>query len=623
MPHLLKPIFTIAICLLAGLTVQGQTVINGYATVTGISGSVLTLSNVNEMGDTFEDGEELIIMQMQDSVIGTNTGNNASFGNLGTIRSAGLFERVTIASHTESGGLPTTITVSGSLANHYKIGVNTQVKIINYPELGSPDYTTTSDLTALAWDGNIGGVLAFSVAGTLTIAHNMNVDGLGFRGAAANGNGSLGCIGATNYRVPTGANQGDKGEGIFRYTDSSHAAGQGHLLNGGGGGGSHNGGGGGGSNFTIGGEGGPGWPNCSPSAGGIGGIDLSTYISANRVFMGGGGGAGEGNNAGAQAAANGGGIILIKADEIRTSSGGCSGIGISASGHSVTSGSPQDGNSGGGAGGSIVFEANNWNVPTSCSLNVEASGGNGGNVAHGNIHGGGGGGGMGTIIYANTVPGNNVTATTNWGVGGANCYTCGLANPGGGTTNSDGVVTTPGGPLPVELLSFVAVLEGDIVSLMWLTASEINNDFFEVEKSVDGQNWEPVALVPGAGNSNKVLQYNAIDAAPYQGLTYYRLIQTDYDGTQSISPTRVINLEEEANIPLLVYPNPTTDYVLVESSAAELKQLRVFNAMGQEMTLMISPTPLSVNRMTVSLQNLTPGVYTFTTPTYQRKLIKQ
>ena len=73
MPHLLKPIFTIAICLLAGLTVQGQTVINGYATVTGISGSVLTLSNVNEMGDTFEDGEELIIMQMQDSVIGTNT----------------------------------------------------------------------------------------------------------------------------------------------------------------------------------------------------------------------------------------------------------------------------------------------------------------------------------------------------------------------------------------------------------------------------------------------------------------------------------------------------------------------------------------------------------------------
>lgn len=607
---------------LAPKSAKSQVTINGYASVTGIAGNVLTLSNVSESSDTFEDGEEIIIMQMQDSVIGGNTGNNASFGSLADIASAGLYEILTIASHTESSGLPNTITISGSTANTYSFSSNSTVQIISYPHLGSPDYTTTNDLTAMAWNGSTGGVLAFAVPGTLTVAHSMSVDGLGFRGAAANGGGSQGCSGGTNFRNTSGANWGDKGEGIFLATNSFHVGGQAPLLNGGGGANSHNGGGGGGGNFSVGGTGGPGWPNCSPTAGGYGGIDLSGHIGVNRIFMGGGGGSGEGNNAGTRAAEDGGGIILIKATEVRTT-GSCGGNTISASGNTVMTGATQDGNSGGGAGGSIVFEVANWNVSASCTLAIVANGGNGGDVSHGNIHGAGGGGGHGAIIYADAQPTTNVTTTTEWGVGGKNCNSCGSANPGGGVTTGDGVVTSPSGPLPIELLNFLARPEGDVVSLMWATASELNNDFFTIQKSVDQTNWETISIVSGAGYSTSVLYYNSIDDQPANGLNYYRLVQTDYDGRQETSPVRAVSFGSEEKLPLLVFPNPASDFLLVESSASELADLHLYNAIGQEITNEVAFTSLSENRIMIDVNGLKSGMYTLSTPSFHQKVIKQ
>ena len=67
-------------------------VINGYAKVTAITGTtLLTVNNIDESGDTFEDGEFAIVMQMQDDVIGVNTNNNSSFGDLNSIGSAGNY----------------------------------------------------------------------------------------------------------------------------------------------------------------------------------------------------------------------------------------------------------------------------------------------------------------------------------------------------------------------------------------------------------------------------------------------------------------------------------------------------------------------------------------------------
>ncbi len=103
----------------------------------------------------------------------------------------------------------------------------------------------------------------------------------------------------------------------------------------------------------------------------------------------------------------------------------------------------------------------------------------------------------------------------------------------GGTNtsvNSESVEYKAGSTLPVELISFTAELEEKSTILNWATASEINNDYFEVERSLDKENFETFAKVEGAGNSNIVLNYSAADNSLSDGVVYYRLKQTDFDG---------------------------------------------------------------------------------------------
>jgi hypothetical protein len=92
--------------------------------------------------------------------------------------------------------------------------------------------------------------------------------------------------------------------------------------------------------------------------------------------------------------------------------------------------------------------------------------------------------------------------------------------------------SAPNTALPVEFLFFTASLNNQKqVVLNWATASELNNDFFTVERSVDGLTWEVVDLVNGSGTTPLRNDYSTIDPRPYSGLSYYRLKQTDFDGT--------------------------------------------------------------------------------------------
>lgn len=86
-------------------------------------------------------------------------------------------------------------------------------------------------------------------------------------------------------------------------------------------------------------------------------------------------------------------------------------------------------------------------------------------------------------------------------------------------------------PLPIKLLSFAANCRDGKALIQWSTASEINNDYFTIEKTYDGVNFEFVAKIKGAGNSNSILNYSYTDNHPGAGKVYYRLSQTDFDGT--------------------------------------------------------------------------------------------
>ena len=94
----------------------------------------------------------------------------------------------------------------------------------------------------------------------------------------------------------------------------------------------------------------------------------------------------------------------------------------------------------------------------------------------------------------------------------------------------DNVSITGNVALPIELLYFKPKYEDDIVKLRWSTASEHNNDYFTIEKSNDGINYEVIKTVPGAGNSTHVIDYYEEDRSLTSSGIYYRLKQTDFDG---------------------------------------------------------------------------------------------
>jgi hypothetical protein len=139
--------------------------------------------------------------------------------------------------------------------------------------------------------------------------------------------------------------------------------------------------------------------------------------------------------------------------------------------------------------------------------------------------------------------------------------------------------------LPIELLYFTAKQEKTSVKLDWATATETNNDYFVVERSLDGTNFSEVFRKKGAGNSVNTLYYNGFDKSPVEGISYYRLKQVDYDAKYKYSNIQSVkfNLADE-ELGLKIYPNPavdsrfTIDYTIGKATAVEVK---FYNPIGQ------------------------------------------
>ncbi len=104
-------------------------------------------------------------------------------------------------------------------------------------------------------------------------------------------------------------------------------------------------------------------------------------------------------------------------------------------------------------------------------------------------------------------------------------------------------------PLPIDLVSFNSEVSLDGVVLKWVVASQVNNDRFEIQKSLDLVNWEIIKTVTGAGNSNTQMSYSILDQNPSKGYSYYRLNQVDHDGVNEIfSPIAVYVKEDRKQV---------------------------------------------------------------------------
>ncbi len=119
---------------------------------------------------------------------------------------------------------------------------------------------------------------------------------------------------------------------------------------------------------------------------------------------------------------------------------------------------------------------------------------------------------------------------------------------------------TGGNPsvLPVDLLYFEADLVEDQVFLSWATTSELNNDYFTIERSADGKNFEPLIRIDGNGDSEELILYESVDEWPLVGLNYYRLKQTDFDGKYSYSAIVAVKYTSVRPLSMEIFPNPVT-----------------------------------------------------------------
>jgi endoglucanase len=136
------------------------------------------------------------------------------------------------------------------------------------------------------------------------------------------------------------------------------------------------------------------------------------------------------------------------------------------------------------------------------------------------------------------------------------------------------------GSLPVTLLVFNANISSDkTVILKWETTSEKNNDFFVVEKSNNGKDFQRIGVVKGSVNSSLVNSYNFVDMQPSEGTNYYRLKQVDLDG--SISYSEVINIENNSSNGITIFPNPSNNVITINLTSGNISQIQIYDLLGK------------------------------------------
>lgn len=208
------------------------------------------------------------------------------------------------------------------------------------------------------------------------------------------------------------------------------------------------------------------------------------------------------------------------------------------------------------------------------------------------------------------------------GVGSANVsgYITSTSTPSAFNSFSDFALANENGgnnSLPIQLISFNVNQNQKNIDFQWETKSEINNDFFTVEYSIDGVTFFDIANIDGAGTSSiqNIYEYD-YENNSLEGLVYFRLKQTDYDGLVSYSPIISKQIENE-KIDFKIYPNPTTDYFTIVDENHDILKVELFNQMNSRIELPES------NSNTYYVSNLSSGVYFVRITTLTQAVVKE
>ncbi len=186
--------------------------------------------------------------------------------------------------------------------------------------------------------------------------------------------------------------------------------------------------------------------------------------------------------------------------------------------------------------------------------------------------------------------------------------------PGLGMIDANNDFGAFGAVLPIELVFFKAEPIGNHVKLTWVTAAEVNNDFFTLENTTDALSFNTVTTVEGAGNSHSMIEYTYIDENPIAGASYYRLKQTDYDGNYEYSKLVSVQIDQPETYDFAVYPNPAIDndiFISFEDYKDKELMVALCDPMGKVVfsKIVLTEEDGSVYIAQDNMVNLNPGIY--------------
>lgn len=136
--------------------------------------------------------------------------------------------------------------------------------------------------------------------------------------------------------------------------------------------------------------------------------------------------------------------------------------------------------------------------------------------------------------------------------------------------------------LPIELIEYSAENKTNSIILTWTTLSERENDYFLVQRSKDGAYWEEIGKIKGAGTSSIEKTYNFVDENPFMGVSYYRLVQYDFNGLSSDLGTESVSF---VSTNYLIYPIPVNKTMFLEGYDLEKSIVKVFNSVGEQIEI--------------------------------------
>jgi gliding motility-associated-like protein len=532
----LNRILIILFTLVLSLNVKGQEYIGSDTLNTYYKVSAVNASSVICAGEDLSDlspGDKVLMIQMTggefSAPFNVDAVNNIDAG----AGAAGKYEFLSVLDANNSTKV---VSFTAVLKNTYS--ASEKIQLVKVYEATSA--TVSSTLSAPAWDGDRGGILAMVILEKLSLNANIDVSAKGFRGADPL-NFSLVCrpsiASDTFYFVAGSVNKGGlKGEGLVS-TSFIYTIGPGNSITGGGGGAGKFGGGGGGSNYRSGGTGGQQIPSCPSSFTqfAIGGYEIASiwhkpiYNFQRITFGGGGGGSTEDGIYTATKGGNGGGIVFILADTLEGN-----GNLIISKGDSVT-GIASAGAGGGGAGGTVLLDVTSY----SGNLGINIAGGKGGRV-DANC-GGAGGGGSGGVFWQNksSLPINITSIDTSKGSAGNRPLACPSSsqNAGGNGSMFNNLLPVLNGFTFNAIFGTDTICTGQIPDeIIGTTPKGDPNPGYQWLQSNDNKNW----TVIGGATSKNYQPLALIDT------TYYRRVVT-FTGPPVIRDTSM-------SVHIMVYP---------------------------------------------------------------------